>query len=168
MGRMRINVIGQRFDRLEVMSEVQGMPGYVLCKCDCGGTKITKATRLTSTRNPLRSCGCLLREQASATGKATIHANSAQRLSLMQQFGTNFGLIERTEPDKRNKSGRTGVWFNPKSGFYEAYISIHKKKKHLGRFSSFAEASQAREEAEEEYYAPLIAAKNAALNIAIQ
>ena len=41
---------------------------------------------------------------------------------------------------------------------YQAYITVNYKKMHLGCFDSYAEAVEARIEAEHKYYDPLIAA----------
>lgn len=53
-----MNLIGQRFGRLEVVDADAVRKGYVICKCDCGNTKSIRATQLTQTRCPTRSCGC--------------------------------------------------------------------------------------------------------------
>jgi hypothetical protein len=53
-------VIGKRFGRLVVLKQVlpheKGRP-LVLCRCDCGNTKILRANGVYSGNN--RSCGCL-------------------------------------------------------------------------------------------------------------
>lgn len=41
---------------------------------------------------------------------------------------------------------------------YQAYITVNYKKMHLGCFDNYAEAVEARIEAEHKYYDPLIAA----------
>lgn len=77
------------------------------------------------------------------------------------KYNTNFGVIEREEPHKNNRSGHTGVWFNPKTGRFIAYITVHRKRIYLGSMDTIEDAIKVREEAEEEYFRPLIAAKNA-------
>lgn len=60
------NTIGQRFGRLEVMTEAergpQGQRRY-RCRCDCGTEKVIRGARLRS--GETRSCGCLARELSS-------------------------------------------------------------------------------------------------------
>lgn len=164
MGRKRLNLVGQKFGRLTVKENIPDKIGYVLCECDCGGQKVIKATMLTRNRDKVQSCGCLRKELMSKIGRANIAQNSAKRLDLMRRYGTNFGIIERRSLNKRNKSGHTGVWYNAKRGYYNAYISSKGKRIHLGTFTRLDDAVAARKEAEEIYYAPLIAAKNAELH----
>jgi len=59
---MRMNLSGQRFGRLVVVSEAEPR-GYMrrwLCKCDCGREKTVYQTRLRNKGS--QSCGCLSRE----------------------------------------------------------------------------------------------------------
>lgn len=164
MCRKKTDLSGQRFGRLVVIGEANES-GRVVCRCDCGNTKVIAKASLTS--GATRSCGCLLRETSSATGRQHIVANVAPWWEAMRKYGTNVGAIARTEPRKNNKSGHTGVWFNPKTGVYEAYITFKRKKIHLGNFHNLAEAVQARQTAEEEIYAPVIAAMHEDLQMAI-
>jgi hypothetical protein len=55
-----------------------------------------------------------------------------------------------------NKSGRKGVWFNKKTGRYEAHINFKKKHKYLGSYKTLEDAIKARERAEEELYEPIL------------
>jgi hypothetical protein len=55
------NLIGQKFGRLTVVSEIiKNNRKYCLCKCDCGNEKLIAATSVISERT--KSCGCLLKE----------------------------------------------------------------------------------------------------------
>jgi hypothetical protein len=47
-----------------------------------------------------------------------------------------------------NKSGRSGVWQDPKTGKYQVHLNTNKVRKYLGLFISFADACAAREAAE--------------------
>jgi Drexlerviridae HNH endonuclease len=51
----------------------------------------------------------------------------------------------------RNKTGVIGVWQEPKSQKYHAYIRVNGKRYHLGSFTSLDEAKTARLAAEERY-----------------
>ena len=97
----------------------------------------------------------------SATGKRVIEANRARIVETNMRYNTNFSIIEREAPCKRNTSGYTGVRYNPARGKYEAYITLHYKRVNLGRFSKLEDAVKARQKAEDELFAPLIEAKRA-------
>lgn len=59
-GRLpRIDLVGQRFERLLVLfeSERRGAHRYWFCQCDCGNEKVVRHGHLLSGRT--RSCGCL-------------------------------------------------------------------------------------------------------------
>ena len=67
MGKF-VDLTGEKFGRLLVLSRVENKDGYVryLCKCDCGNTIITRGTRLKS--GGVKSCGCLQKEHTSRLG----------------------------------------------------------------------------------------------------
>lgn len=154
-----MDLTGKKFGRLTVMGPAS-KPGYVLCQCECGNRKEIRATRLTTTKEPTRSCGCIQREVAYDIGSKNIAENSRHRLETDMQFNTNFGVIETDEPPKNNRSGHKGVWYDTGRELWEAYINVHGKRIHLGRYKTKEEAIKARERAEEEYFLPLIEEKN--------
>lgn len=102
----------------------------------------------------------VFKEIISETGKRSITANSAKNVEMNKRFNTNFQVIESTKPPKNNKTGYKGVWQNPHTGKYHAYITLHYKMHRLGRFKKLEDAVEARRAAEEELFAPLIAEKN--------
>lgn len=155
------NLLGRRFGRLTVIGDAE-RHGYVVCRCDCGSLTTIRRGSLTKSLNPTRSCGCLHREAVSKTGKRTINDNARARREETAIYGTNFGIIENNKADPRNKSGRKGVWYNAARGCYIAYISLRNRRIHLGYYTNLQDAIDAREKAEAELYAPIIAAKNAA------
>ena len=70
--------IGKRYGRLVVKSLFQSgskkRPSKWLCICDCGNEKIANSQALIS--GDTKSCGCLRKETAKATGRANaIHGN---------------------------------------------------------------------------------------------
>lgn len=70
MVKPTLDLMGQRFGRLTVVERLGKVPkrGQMwLCRCDCGGTKIKRASALRI--GEARSCGCLLRESRSLNGK---------------------------------------------------------------------------------------------------
>lgn len=162
MSRRKIDLTGMRFGRLVVLGEDPHSSAHVICRCDCGTQKSVRKSSLRS--HSTQSCGCLAREAQHRSGVLASQRNFNAHYEMMRKYHTQFAIIEKGVPPKNNKSGRVGVWFNPRRQCYEAYITLNRKKKHLGSFSNIAAAIQAREEAEELYYAPLIALKNAEIH----
>lgn len=156
-----MDLTGRQIGRLTVIGE-SSRKGYVVCKCECGSTTVVQASSLTR-KNPTISCGCYRREVCSERGKHVILSNSAGRREVNARYGTNLDAIMRDKPRKNNKSGYTGVWFDPVRGHYYAYIYLHHKRYHLGCFKDLQDAVNAREEAEEKLFAPIRAARMAEL-----
>jgi hypothetical protein len=85
----------QRFGRLVAQSvalkKKRGGGAYWSCLCDCGNTKVVRADSLRS--GAIRSCGCLHREQAAATGrKSTTHGMSKTKF-----YGVWAAMLRRCE-----------------------------------------------------------------------
>jgi len=55
----KLNLVGQKYNRLTVLKESKPINGRTTweCKCDCGNIKIIKTEELRS--NGTKSCGCL-------------------------------------------------------------------------------------------------------------
>lgn len=90
-GRPRLDLAGLRFGRLTVLA----LAGIVrrgthwVCRCDCGQRVNVGATALRC--GYTKSCGCLRRETARATGKATTAkaaASHARTRRLMAAHGS--------------------------------------------------------------------------------
>lgn len=96
-GSTKIDIIGQRFGRLMVISEAEertkcGEVKY-LCQCDCGNTKIIAGTSLRYGKS--KSCGCLLSESTAKRSRS--HGKSKTRL-----FKIWAGMRDRcTNPNRR-------------------------------------------------------------------
>lgn len=162
MGRpRRIDDIGQRYGRLTVMGWCDDEKDMFICQCDCG--RVFKARAGNVRQGVTKSCGCLKREVNSRTGHESIVFAIQSARAVNERYDTNLQVISRTEPNRRNKSGKTGVWWDPKTGMYEAYISVHHKRHNLGKFTSFAGAAMARDKAEQIYHRPIIEARAAEL-----
>ena len=152
--------VGDRFGRLVVVDGSTDRQGYVVCQCDCGNITEIRKTSLTKKKQPTRSCGCMQKEAASKTGKGNIVKNSKKQVETNLLFRTNFQVIESDVLPKNNTSGHKGLyWCNGRS-MWEAYITVHGNRIHLGRFVKYTDAVKAREQAEDEYFAPIIAEKN--------
>ena len=159
---MKKNLIGETFGRLKVVANDESRPYAVICECECGNQVSVLYSNLTKKSSPTRSCGCLQRETMRLIGSRTIRTNAAKLVEANAYYRTNFAVIERSTPPKDNKSGHKGVWYNPILRKYEAYISLHRKKIHLGCFKKLSDAVKARKAAEDELYTPLIEAKRKA------
>lgn len=72
----------------------------------------------------------------------------AKHYEIMRKYHTQVNRIKNGNIAKNNKTGRTGVWLDPKRNIYQAYITVNYKKMHLGSFDNYAEAVEARIEAE--------------------
>lgn len=154
-----MNLVGKEFGYLKVVGR-SARPGYVVCKCNkCGSFKDIRATSLTKRKQPTRSCGCLQKEFASEVSSKTLAKNAEKQVADNRRFNTNFGSIECERP-KNNTSGRKGVSWNKGHGKWQAYIGVHGKSIKLGYFDSIDDAIKAREEAEKEYFEPLLSARN--------
>lgn len=157
--------IGERFGKLTVKALSPTRMGYAICTCDCGITKEIKITSLKRQKNPTQSCGCIHKTIVSRNGKETILRNSQRQVEINRHFNTNFQMIESKKPPKNNTSGIKGVTWNKEHKKWEAYISIHGKRRYLGNYDDLVEAQQARRLAEEKYYAPLIKQKKRLENV---
>ena len=98
-------------------------------------------------------------------GSATSKKNFGQFHEDSLQYHTNFHVIESDKPNIKNKSGYKGVWFHEKRGLWEAYISIHRKRIYLGRYARKEDAIEARNQAEKEYFEPLIQKRRSDNNV---
>ena len=88
-----------------------------------------------------------------------IAKNSEKRIATNAAFHTNFQAIERAKPYKNNKSGHKGVHWCKSQGLWKALINVQKKSIYLGGYHDIKDAIRAREDAEKEYFLPLIEAK---------
>lgn len=57
---------------------------------------------------------------------------------------------------KNNSLGCTGVYREGKTGSWQAYITVRKKRYYLGSFTEYTEAVSVRKEAERQLHDPLI------------
>lgn len=152
-------MIGRTVGRWTILRELRkGRFKYYECRCACGTVREVKANSIRSGRS--KSCGCLKRERA----MHEIAKNSAKRIATNAAYNTNFDAIEREKPYKNNKSGHKGVYWCNSLGLWRAYINVQKKAIYLGGYHDIKDAIRAREEAEREYFLPLIEAKRAAEN----
>lgn len=145
----KTDIAGQRFGRLVAIrpTEQRHGSGSIVweCQCDCGSTALYTVNQLR--RGSVRSCGCLYQETRSDW--------SGKRQDLIDETSIT-GLISAKHPRIDNTSGVTGVYLDRKSEKWIAYISIQRKRHHLGVFEKKEDAIKARQRAEQELHDPLI------------
>ena len=76
------NITKQRFNRLIAIKPIEkrGIYWYWLFKCDCGNEKVLRKNVVTCKIEPVRSCGCLLKESAKQNGlKSATHQMTRTR-----------------------------------------------------------------------------------------
>lgn len=145
----RRDLTGMRFGRLTVLyrADVKTKAQKTLwhCRCDCGNEIDVFSGSLL--RGLTKSCGCLNREVS-----RNMHGH------MHYQDGTCLEILERSQKNQaENKAGFRGL-FLTKKGRYRASITFRKSHYTLGYFKTFAEAVQARLDAEETLHAGYIRA----------
>lgn len=136
------DLTGRRFGRLVVVKELYY--GKVLCKCDCG--KEVVVTKAYLKNGNTQSCGCLNRE---------ISRN--QLADWSKAGGKHFiGRLASKKAQSNSKSGIKGVSWDKSRQKWSAEIKIYGTKHFLGRFDTIEKAVEARKQAEEKYFKPVI------------
>lgn len=152
-----VDLTGKKVGKLTVLYRDPDRDDYWICECECGNRKsiVTKSLREGNTS----SCGCIQRAIASVVGGSTITKNNEKHLAVAKAYRTNFKVIENEKLPKNNSSGHKGVWWDKSRSMWQAYIQVHGRRISLGRHYDIKDAIRAREEAEKEYFAPLIEKK---------
>lgn len=89
-----VDMSGQRFGRLSVVSRVSGRSeARWLCRCDCGHEVEVNGYDLR--RGHTQSCGCLAREVSAATGQRTGPSNGARTATHGHTRGRTYTLLYR-------------------------------------------------------------------------
>lgn len=147
------NIIGKKYGKLTVIKKAYVNKGqsYWLCECDCGNTKIVPIDSLTSGK--CKSCGCIKKE------KNIDNAKNNEKLIKYRNdvFVENTNLASlKSDISKNNKSGTKGVCWCKNVGLWRAYITFQRKTISLGYYKDIKKAIQARKEAEEKYFKPIL------------
>lgn len=154
MSRAKKEVIGERFGRLVVVSEVEPIIyrgnklRRFLCRCDCGNETEVRLSSLIS--GMTSSCGCLRSE--------TTRKNHSKNMG--EFHGTAISKIQGCSANKNNRLGVRGVYFDESVKRYCAHITLHGKVKNLGKYKTLSDAIKAREDAEKKYFQPIIEVYN--------
>lgn len=157
MGRKKIDLTGQRFGRLVVVKESEHrIKGNITweCLCDCGNRKDVIGKSLKSGNT--KSCGCLGKEHIT-------DINKKRKGKDLITWRNQNDLVESTKLTsinrkrfKNNQSGVTGVSFNKKKKLWLAQLDINGECVLKSYFHNKQDAIDARKEAEEEYFKPIL------------
>lgn len=113
------------------------------CQCECGNIVYYNSSDLKQNV----SCGCWRKSRGRID----------KMLKTMQYVEkTSISLIKKKTINSNNTSGFRGVSYDNARNKWRAYIRLQYKTKHLGRFNTFEQAVNARLEAEDIYYRPII------------
>lgn len=133
-----INLVGQRFTRLNVIKDTgkrrSGGAIIWLCKCDCGNY-VEVDTGCLKKENT-KSCGCLAEET---------RANFKGNTIMIDK--TSINSINRKKVSKNNRTGHIGITLE--NGLYRAKIGFAGKSYHLGRYKNIEDAIMVRRKAED-------------------
>lgn len=145
-----MDLTGEKFGRLLVLerseNKSKNREKVYKCLCECGNITFVRSYYLRS--GTTKSCGCLARAKAGDRVKSYLEKTHKEK--------THLPLIASKKPPSNNTSGVKGVCFDKKANKWVAYIEFQRNRIRLGSFRTLEEAKKARENAEEEYYSPII------------
>lgn len=145
------DLTGKRFGKLLVVRKIKnnfyGQKQW-LCQCDCGKQKVY--TTGTLTQGGTKSCGCFNKKIAKVKAKKMFDSEKDYFVEGTYLLGLN------RRKNKNNTSGTTGVYFASREKVYIASITFKGKRHFLGRFKNKQDAINARKEAEEKYFKPIL------------
>ena len=143
------DITGERYDRLKAIhpTDKRDVTGSIVWEfeCECGNTVELSVGTFRSGR--VHSCGCKYKETRSDCN------------SYRKDFVDNTclsAIVTAKKPNARNTSGYTGVYFDKRSGKWQAYINYQKKRYYLGLFGKIDDAVKARKLAEKHIHDPAI------------
>jgi len=152
----KLDVTNKRFGKLIAIRDSgikQDRTTKWICKCDCGNETIVSVSHLNSGHTV--SCGCFMKEESAKR----IYCNYKQMLekkygkSLVE--GTSLPSLTSKIPSN-NKSGVKGVYFNKQKNAWSSAIKFKGERKYLGTFQNKQDAINARKEAEDKYFKPIL------------
>lgn len=138
-------LVGKRFGKLTVLKDTgkryrtkSGSANRIyLCSCDCGNVVEVQGKMLIAEKT--RSCGCLFDEW------------------LKNDFVESTKITALTmKKSTLNTSGYKGVSYTKKTKKWKASITFKGIHHYLGSFSNKQDAIDARKEAEEKYFKPIL------------
>lgn len=150
-----LDLTGQRFGRLVVIRDsgerTNSSDVIWECKCECGEISFVRLWDLKAGR--AKSCGCLFKELSSKRMKTKGHRNKMKGKDLVE--GTDLSkLTQKTYSN--NTSGQKGVSWNKGNKKWQSRIQLKGKNISLGYYDNKQDAINARLEAEEKYFKPIL------------
>ena len=152
-----LDLTGQRFGRLVAVKPTGERKGGCVvwkCKCDCGKCILVRTDYLM--KGNTSSCGCL---QSEETRKRLSGESGRKMIEKMIEKDckelTRISMLTM-KTSKSNTSGVKGVCWNKNVKKWTAQIKFQGKQIHLGCFDKLEDATLARKEAEEKYFAPIL------------
>lgn len=155
----KIDLTGQRFGRLVVVKDSgERSNGGILweCKCECGNKTMVRADRLKYGKT--KSCGCLFKEVIKNNDKNIRNRSTNGFKKFVEEDskeGTRLSVLKRGKPIT-NTSGHKGVSWDKENKKWRSYIQFKGKTIMLGSYDNIKYAIQARKEAEEKYFQPIL------------
>ncbi len=150
---------GKKSGRLTAIRDTGKRRGNAiwLFLCECGNEIEVCANDVFSGNT--KSCGCLVREVSSAHIKKVV--NESEKLKKFhewdtQEKGTKITTLRPDRFRKDNTSGTTGVYWHKQAKKWKSEIHFKGEKKGLGLFKNKQDAINARKEAEEKYFKPIL------------
>ena len=144
----KLDITGKRYGSLVAVKRTEEKTAQGVykweCKCDCGGSVLVPVSELN--RGKVKSCGCLFVKNK---------RRMAEKGNTDCVENTKISNLSSKIP-KNNTSGHKGVYWMPREEMWMAVIYFQKKRYRLGVFRSYEKAVQAREEAEEKYFKPVL------------
>jgi len=142
------DITGEKYGRLtaiRLLDEKTPKGGAIwLWQCDCGKLIIIPLNTVAHTKSrDKKSCGCIRKEQYSKLDRF---------LGVHNVEGTCVERIMSSKPNKNNKSGVKGVFWDKSRNQWHAKIKFKYKDYDLGRFYDKNEAIKIRREAEKNLY----------------
>lgn len=133
-------IIGKKFGRLIVESQIKDTDRYVCVCLDCGKKAIRHYKSLTQSGATMcDSCGYIVRTKA-LKEKAFVDGTQPSKIKLDKK------------PTKANKSGVVGVNWDKSRNQWQASIRFKGHKYNLGRYDDIQDAIDARKEAEKKIF----------------
>lgn len=97
------DLTNQQFGKLTVIERdlsKKGGAAYWICKCECGTIKSIRGSNLTKTKNPTKSCGCLIKERKN------------ENIDITSQIGKIYGklIVIKRDLTKEIGHGKSSYW----------------------------------------------------------
>ena len=155
----KIDLVGQRFGRLVVVEKtnIRSSNGEISweCLCDCGNKHSVFTSNIR--QGNVKSCGCLRKEKAAKKIKSKKMVENHEKFLQNDtvEIGTRISTLTHGLRSD-NISGIRGVSWRKSDGTWLASLTIKGVRVLNTRFKNKQDAINARKEAEEKYFKPIL------------